>query len=95
MHVHKRLGPSTPHPVLAIDEHHVEYHSNIVLPLVTKLIPPLALNNLALVDLVDGPQMLLRLVQESGLKDVLFIWNWGFICVMINAELMLVIHAVE
>jgi hypothetical protein len=35
-----------------------------VLPLVTKLMSPLALNNFALVDLVDGPQMPLRLVQE-------------------------------
>ncbi len=57
----------------AIDEHHAGHHSNIVLPLVTKLMSPLAL--IALVDLVDGPQMPLRLVQENRLKDVLFVWN--------------------
>ena len=67
MHVHKSLGPSKPRPVLAIDEHHVGHHSDIVLPLVTKLMSTLALNNLALVDLVDGSQMPLRLVQENRL----------------------------
>ena len=65
------------HVRFAIDEHRAGYHSDMVLPLGPKLIPPLGLNNLALVDLVDGTQMPLCLVQENSLKDVLFVWNWG------------------
>jgi hypothetical protein len=62
VHVHKHPEPSKSHPILAIDEHHAGYHSDIVPPLVTRLMLPLALNNLALVDLAGGPQMLLHLV---------------------------------
>ena len=50
--------------------------------------PPVLSNNLALVDLVDGPEVLVLPVEVDGLEDVLVEWNLG-------RELALVVCAVK
>lgn len=61
--------------------------------------PPFPLDDLALVDLVDGPQVAVRLVKENGLKDVMLNGDGGVFIVVVgvrvHAELVLVVVAVE
>ena len=42
-----------------------------MLPPMAQLMPPFPLDDLALVDLVNGPQVAIRLIKENGLKDVM------------------------
>lgn len=61
--------------------------------------PPFPLDDLALVNLVNGPQMAVRLVEENGLEDVMLIGNRSVFVVIVgvtvHAELVLVVGAVK
>lgn len=95
MHIHQRPAPRKPGPVLPIDEHHPRHDSHIMLPAMPELMPPLALNNFILVDLIDGPEIAVRLVQKDGLEDMVLVGYGRFVGVVVQPELVLVICAVE
>lgn len=95
MHVDQRPAACEPCAVLAIDEHHAWHNADVMLPTMTKLMPPFAFYDLGLVDLVDGPEVFVVFVEEDGLEDVLVVGYGRFVCVMVHAELMLVVGAVE
>ena len=86
-------------PPGAINEHHIRHHAHIVLPAMSQLVPPFSLNDFRFVDLVDGPEVGVILVEEDGLEDVVFVgdgrfmgrWRRG----RVLAELMLVICAIK
>lgn len=84
-----------------IDEHHVGHHAHVMLPPMPELMPPFLLYDLGFVDLVDGPEVGVCLVEEDGLEDVVFVGDGGFtgsggaaVCGIL-AELVLVVCAVE
>ena len=95
MHINKRPGSSKPCPVFAVDEHHAWYNPDIVLPPMAELMPPLTFNDLALVDLINGPQVALRLVKKDRLEDVPVELYWRLISIVIHSELMLVVRAIK
>ena len=84
-----------PSVVLAVDEHHAGNDTDVVLPPVTQLMPPFAFDDFAFVDLVNSPEIPVGLVEEDGLKDVLVVRNRRLIGIVVHAELMLVVGAVE
>lgn len=57
--------------------------------------PPFPFNHLALVDLVNRPQVAVRLVQKNRLENMPVIRDWGLVGFMVHAELMLIVGAVE
>lgn len=66
-----------------------------MLPSMPELMPPFPLYYLALVDLFYGPQLTVRLVEENGLENMSLEWDRGYVGVVIHAELMLIVGAVE
>ena len=91
----KSPGASKVGMVLAVDKHHVRHDPYVMLPPVPQLMPPLLLDDLALVDIVNRPEMPVGLVQENGLEHVLPVRYRRLIGVMVHPELMLIISAVE
>ena len=92
---HQCPTPRKPGPILPIDEHHVRYNPHIMLPPMSQLMPPLLLNHLALVNLINRPHMPVALIQENALKDMILVWYGRFIRIVIQSELMLVVGAIE
>ena len=66
-----------------------------MLPPMAELVPPLLLDDFALVDLIHGPQVLVRLVEEDGLEDVAVVRPRCFEAILVGSELVLVVCAVE
>lgn len=66
-----------------------------MLPAMAELMPPFAPDDLALVDLVDCPQVAVGFVQENRLEDVVFVRHRGRRGVVVHAELVLVVGAIE
>lgn len=66
-----------------------------MLPAMAELMPPFTTDDLALVDLVNRPQVAVGLVQENRLEDVVFVWHGGRGGVVVHAELVLVVGAVK
>ena len=95
VHVDQGPAPCEDGPVLPIEEHHVGHHPHVMLPPVTELVPPLLLNHFGLVNLIDRPQLPVALVEEDGLKDVVFIGDRGLLRLVVFAELVLVVGTVE
>lgn len=56
-------------PIPSVEEHHAWNHAKVVLPAMAELVPPVLLDDFGIVNVVDGPEMLLFLVQEDGLVD--------------------------
>ena len=75
-----------------MEEHHSWHNTQVMLPLVTKLVPPVPLDHLGLLDLINCPQMLLLFVQEDGLIHGLISPRLLLVC---GLELMLVVAAIE
>ena len=61
----------------------------------TELVPPFSFDYFIRVDLIDGPEVGVAIVEEDGLEDVVVVGDGGFIGVMIHPELVLVVCAVE
>lgn len=82
-----------------VDEHHVRDHPDIVLPAVAELVPPFAFDDFGFVDVVDGPEVGMRFVQEDGLEDVVFVRHGRFVGGgrggRVLTELVLVVGAIE
>ena len=95
MHINQGPAPRKHRAVFPIQKHHPRHDAYVVLPAVPKLVPPLAFYDLRLVDLVDGPEVGMGFVEENGLEDVLVVRLRRLICVLVFAELMLVVCAVE
>lgn len=90
--------PSKISILLPINKHHPGYHPHIMLPPMSQLMPPFLLNNLALVNLVNSPQMSIILIKKNRLEDVILIRDRrGFVVPIarFGAKLVLVIGAVE
>ena len=66
-----------------------------MLPAVAELVPPFSLYDGGRVNLIDGPEVGVAGVEEDGLEDVIVVGDGGFVCVVIHAELVLVVCAVE
>lgn len=66
-----------------------------MLPAMAQLVPPFSLDDGRRVDLIDGPEVRVAVVEEDGLEDVVFVGDGGFGGVVIHAELVLVVGAVE
>lgn len=81
--------------VLPVDKHHPRDYPCVMLPSVAQLMPPFSLNHLALVDLINRPQVAVGLIQKNALEDMTVIRDWRSISIMVHAELMLVVCAVE
>ena len=74
---------------LALQQPHPGHDEKVVRPGVAELMPPVLADDLALVDLVDSPEVAVAvLVQEDGLEDV-------FLERHVGRELRLVVRAVE
>ena len=61
----------------------------------TQLVPPFPLNYFVRVDLIDRPEVRVACVKEDGLEDVVVVGDGGFSGIVIHAELVLVVCAVE
>ena len=95
VHVDQRPAAGEEGVVFAVDEHHAGHDAHVVLPAVAELMPPFALDDLGLVDFVNGPEVRVGFVEEDGLEDVVFVGDRGFVRVLVHAELMLIVGAVE
>ena len=95
MHIHQRPTTRKECVFLAIQEHHTGNNTHIMLPAVAELVPPFSLYDGRRVDLIDGPEVGVAGVEEDGLEDVIVIGDGGFIGIVIHAELVLVVCAVE
>ena len=60
-----------------------------------ELVPPFPFDYFVRVDLIDGPEVGVAIVEEDGLEDVVVVGDGGFVGVVIHTELVLVICAVE
>lgn len=81
MHIHQRPTARERRPggpARFIDEHHIRHDAHIMLPAMPELMPPFAFDNLGFVDLVNGPEVGIGLVEEDGLEDVVFVGDGGF-----------------
>jgi hypothetical protein len=89
MSIHKRPTGSVSSSSPPLDEPKPGNDKRVVFPSMAQLVPPILLDDLVLVNLVNGPKMAVTLlVQENCLKDVLRVWQcW--------AELPLVIAAIK
>ena len=61
----------------------------------SQLMPPLLFNHFTLVNLINRPQMPIALIQENALENMILVRYGGFVRIMIQSELMLVVGAVE
>lgn len=95
MHIDQRPASRKPRAIFPVQEHHPRNNTHVMLPPVTQLMPPFPLDDLALVDLVDGPEVAVGFVEEDGLEDVLVVGDGGFVGGMVHPELMLVVGTVE
>ena len=66
-----------------------------MLPAMTELVPPFSLDDSRRVDLIDGPEVGVSIIEEDGLEDVIFVGDGGFGGIVVHAELVLVVCAVE
>ena len=66
-----------------------------MLPAMAQLVPPFPLDDGGRVDLIDGPEVGVAVVEEDGLKDVILVGDGGFGGIVVEAELVLVVCAVE
>ena len=60
-----------------------------------KLMPPIFLHNLVLADLINGPEMTAVFAEKDGLKDGLLKRLRRHLGVLVHAELVQVVCAVE
>lgn len=69
-----------------------------MLPFVTQLMPPFPLDHLCFLNLIDRPQAPVTLVKKYALEYMTLVRNVRlpvFVAVIVHAELMLVVGAVE
>lgn len=81
-----------------MEEHHAGDDAEVVLPAVAELVPPVGLYDLGLVDVADGPEVALLLVEEYGLVDGVVAAVAAAAAVLLGVgvfELVLVVAAVE
>ena len=103
VHIHQGPRPGIQCRVLAIDEHHPGHHTDVVLPPMPQLMPPLLEDDLIFGDLIRGPEVRVRLIQKNRLKHMFLERLRGFIArgpflaagVRVLAELVLVVGAIE
>lgn len=89
----ERPTPRKPRFILPINKHHPRHNSRIMLPAMSKLMPPFLLNHLVGRYLVDGPVFTVRIVKEYTLEDVRLVWDGGCRGGVVLSELMLVVCA--
>ena len=95
MHINQRPTPRKERVFLAIQEHHTRNDADVVLPSMTELVPPFAFDDFVGIDLIDGPEVGVAVVEEDGLENVVVVGDGGLIGVVIHPELVLVICAVK
>lgn len=95
MHVHQCPTARKERVVLAINEHHAWHDPYVMLPAVAQLMPPLPFDDLRLINLVDGPEIRVGFVEEDGLENVIVVGDGCFVCVVVHAELVLVVCTIE
>lgn len=66
-----------------------------MLPPMPQLMPPLLFNHLALVNLVDRPEVPVALVEEYRLEYMLVVRYGCLVRAVVHAELVLIVAAVE
>ena len=66
-----------------------------MLPAMAELMPPFSLYDSRRVDLIDGPEVGVSVIEEDRLEDVVVVGDGGFGGIVVHAELVLVVCAVE